>query len=186
MNRIVITGTGRCGTTFLIQLLTNLGYNTGYTPDEAQGELNKNPDLRGGIEHGLGSDRFSNSMIVKNPEFLKVDKFKKVGDVRHVIIPIRNLQATAESRGNQSGAYGGYCFGANSVETQKTANAKLFYHFIEYLTSEEIPFTIMNFPRIINDQIYCFNSLRPIFADLNFNGFSQKFLDLANPGWIRY
>ena len=29
-NKILITGTGRCGTTFLIKLFTFLGFDTGY------------------------------------------------------------------------------------------------------------------------------------------------------------
>ena len=29
MEKILITGTGRCGTTFLIKLFSFLGYNTG-------------------------------------------------------------------------------------------------------------------------------------------------------------
>lgn len=32
--RILITGTGRAGTSFLIELFTNLGFETGFKPEE--------------------------------------------------------------------------------------------------------------------------------------------------------
>ena len=32
VHKLVITGTGRAGTTFLVQLLTELGLDTGYAP----------------------------------------------------------------------------------------------------------------------------------------------------------
>ncbi len=31
IHKVIITGTGRAGTTFLVQLLTELGLDTGYT-----------------------------------------------------------------------------------------------------------------------------------------------------------
>jgi hypothetical protein len=33
MNKILITGTGRCGTTFLIKLFSFLNFNTGFNKD---------------------------------------------------------------------------------------------------------------------------------------------------------
>ena len=67
MNKKLITGTGRCGTTLLIHLLTKLGYNTGYTVKECEKEFNHIDGLRGGIEHGLNTTVIQKAEWIKNP-----------------------------------------------------------------------------------------------------------------------
>ena len=52
-NHFVITGTGRTGTTFLIELLTNLGLETGFRPAELSSKKSKN--ARAGFEHDMRS-----------------------------------------------------------------------------------------------------------------------------------
>ena len=48
-SHIIITGTGRTGTTFLVQLLTNLGLETGFTRQNMA--LFEN--ARAGLEHDV-------------------------------------------------------------------------------------------------------------------------------------
>ena len=68
MGKIVITGTGRCGTSFLMHLFTALGFNTGYDLDECEQHI-KRSGCNGGIEHSIGTERFEKADIVKNPEW---------------------------------------------------------------------------------------------------------------------
>lgn len=187
MSKIVITGTGRCGTTFLIQLLTNCGFNTGFTPEECISELNKHPEVRGGIEHLVDTERFNRSYIVKNPDFIKVENISKI-DCHHVIIPIRDLEATAKSRELQGkDGYRGFSFGANSVEEQKAINSNLMYQLLVYLSKENIPITFINFDNMIKDSRYLYSLLQPIL------GFSKSLFTiheehkkLANHKFIRF
>ena len=64
---ILITGTGRAGTTFLVELLTNLGLETGF--DSSTIATKKNKIARAGLEH-----TFKNSncpYVVKDPNFFE-------------------------------------------------------------------------------------------------------------------
>ena len=92
---VVITGTGRAGTTFLVQLLTNLGLETGYTSDN----LLLDEFSRGGLEHDIR--REDAPYIVKSPRFCDYAEEVLSRDdilIDHVFIPVRELQAAAESR----------------------------------------------------------------------------------------
>ena len=170
-------------------MLTNLGYNTGWGKEEAANEVKKIDGLNAGVEHAIGSERYNKSQIVKNPLFLELDTFRRI-DCEHVLIPIRELNATAKSREERSnghGGFGGYCFGARNFEEQKTANAKKLYQFIEYLTRKDIPFTLLNFPRMIHEPMYLHSELTyALFPDLSYDEFFKEHLKLANPGLIRF
>ncbi len=92
---VVITGTGRAGTTFLVQLLTNLGLETGYTPDN----MLLDEFSRAGLEHDIR--REDAPYIVKSPRFCDYAEEVLSRDdilIDHVFIPVRELQAAAESR----------------------------------------------------------------------------------------
>jgi len=63
MEKIFITGTGRCGTTFLIKLFTFLGFDTGFNKDNYKRYIM--PNCNAGMER-IFTDRFE---VVKNPTF---------------------------------------------------------------------------------------------------------------------
>ena len=95
MEKILITGTGRCGTTFLIKLFSFLGFNTGYN------KKNYNDYIYPNCNSGMERKYNENYYILKNPTFINDietilnDKSIKV---KMVIIPIRNLKNSAMSR----------------------------------------------------------------------------------------
>jgi len=51
LHKVIISGTGRAGTTFLVRLLTELGLETGYGPGELDRHIDGNS--HGGLEHKL-------------------------------------------------------------------------------------------------------------------------------------
>jgi len=53
--KVIISGTGRAGTTFLVQLLTELGLETGYTPGDEHRHIDEHS--QGGLEHNLPGRR---------------------------------------------------------------------------------------------------------------------------------
>ena len=92
---VVISGTGRIGTTFLIQLLTNLGLETGFTPQN----MTVSENSRAGLEYDIRNENAP--YIVKNPWFCDyAEEVLKQDDIfiEHVFIPMRELHAAAESR----------------------------------------------------------------------------------------
>ncbi len=90
--KIVITGTGRAGTTLLVAMLTDLGMDTGYRPGI---EAKRSGGLEGDIE------RPDAPRVVKAPTLsLGLREVLDRGNVRveHVIIPVRDLDIAAASR----------------------------------------------------------------------------------------
>lgn len=153
--KIMITGTGRCGTTYLMQLLSVLGLPTGFTRDTIKDNMygNSNGGLEGDLIEG-GPE------IVKNPQFWRyMPHYAKKFRVLHVYIPMRDLDSTARSRADRGHDAGGFCEGVSTLEEQIAYNARSFYTLVYELTKYEIQFTVMSFPRIVLDAEYCWKSL---------------------------
>src|SRR5436190_7771962 len=92
---VIISGTGRAGTSFLVQLLTNLGLDTGYK------EANKgwHEHARAGLEWDVRKE--TAPYIVKSPYFCEyaAEVFQRPDIiVEHLFIPMRDLYEAAESR----------------------------------------------------------------------------------------
>jgi hypothetical protein len=96
-HHVVITGTGRAGTTFLVELLTCLGLDTGFSADSVGQKKDRHG--RAGLEHDI---RESNCpFLVKSPWFCDYAEEVICRDdilIEHIFIPIRDLNAAAESR----------------------------------------------------------------------------------------
>jgi len=95
MEKILITGTGRCGTTFLIKLFSFLDFNTGYTKENYKLSIYSN------CNSGMERKYNDNYYILKNPSFMSdIEQILKDTSViiKSVVIPIRNLKDSAKSR----------------------------------------------------------------------------------------
>jgi hypothetical protein len=94
-HHVIITGTGRAGTTLLVQLLTELGMDTGFHSSHEGIYENCNA----GMETDLRQDNAS--YIVKSPWICDyLEDLLRIGMVHidHAIIPMRDLFSAAESR----------------------------------------------------------------------------------------
>ena len=108
--KIVITGTGRAGTTFLIRLFTLLGLPTGFRPEHVSRIAGANAGMELKIEAA--------PLIIKNPEIIRylslyVNKYSL-----YVIIPVRDMSAAAKSRVRNGRGVGGL-WNANTEERVK-------------------------------------------------------------------
>lgn len=172
MKKTIITGTGRAGTSFLVHLLSALGMDTGYTEEECFEICNN--ECQAGAEWTIEKPY----KILKNPEFMvKIEEIILNNDIKHVIIPIRNLEKSAKSRVNNAenhGGFGGYAYDSHNQEEQEANNARLFYEMIEVLTEYEIPYTTIAFPRMVKDSLYLHNKLREIFYNECDNMFNNS------------
>ena len=120
--KIVITGTGRSGTTLLVQILTDLGFDTGFSSEAPIDEA-----THAGLETRLDSPNAPR--IVKNPNLSRrLDEILTAGTatVEHVIIPMRDLDVAAASRvratryGSNLHVVGGL-FGTTNAARQREA-----------------------------------------------------------------
>lgn len=94
-HHVIISGTGRTGTSFLVQLLTDLGLETGYHP----GQTELPPAERAGLERDI---RLSHApYIVKNPalcEYIDEVLSNPLIKINHAIVPVREFTSAAVSR----------------------------------------------------------------------------------------
>jgi len=198
---VIISGTGRAGTTFLVQLLTHLGLDTGFKPEELAGHIDKR--AQAGLEHDIRNPDCP--YIVKNPNLMEyIEEILDRGDiiVEHVFIPMRDLHAAAQSRRqvqNKAKAEwplhkrisralrrahkqvnGGLTFTKNQKD-QETVLLNQFYKLLLCLSDKPIPVTVLHFPRIVNDCGFLFEKLKPILAEVKYSLFEKAFHNTACP-----
>ena len=178
MGKIVITGTGRCGTSFLMHLFTALGFNTGYDLDECEQHIAQS-GCYGGIEHSIGTERFEKADIVKNPEWFYKPELFEVIDIDYIIVPIRSAIDVAKSRELVgSDKYGGFWQGATDLDSQVRIDEKAFYEFMEYTIKRQLEVIFLPFPRIIKDLHYIWFK---IITEKMINYIDyDRYMDIAN------
>lgn len=203
-SHIVISGTGRAGTTFLVELLSHLGLDTGFAPGRiAQA---KNAIARAGLEHDIRQPDCPR--VVKNPWFC--DYAQEVFErhdlrVEHLFIPMRDIDAVAQSRRHvhdghlatlsgwqrlrallNPGRLAGGLVRTRSVApgVQERLLEQQFYRLVMAATTANVPTTFLRFPRMVMDPIYLYDKLRPILDGLPFAAFEQVFARVANPALV--
>ena len=198
---VIISGTGRAGTTFLVQLLTHLGLDTGFTPELLASHIDTR--AQAGLEHDIRNSDCP--YIVKNPNLMEyIEEVLERGDIiiKHVFIPMRAVHAAAQSRRhvqNKAKAEwpvhkrisrairrthkqvnGGLIFTKNQNE-QETVLLRKFYKLLLCLSNYTIPITVLQFPRIVTDCRFLYEKLKPILAEVEFGRFERAFHNSACP-----
>lgn len=191
-SHIVITGTGRAGTTFLVQLLTNLGLDTGFTRQNMA--LFEN--ARAGLEHNL---RDKNApYIVKDPWFCDyAEDVLKRDDIQieHVFVPMRDLHAAAESRryvvksipsktSLRPSQIPGGLWHTDNEDEQESILLQQIYKLALALSSTSIPVTLLHYPKIIKDRSYLYEKLKPILGEIDISQFSSVFEETIRTDWV--
>jgi hypothetical protein len=205
-HHVVITGTGRCGTTFLVELLTYLGLDTGFTPQELA--RYKLKGARAGLEKSLIREKCP--YIVKKPSFCDhaplVFANEKLS-IDHVFIPIRNLHAAAESRRlitRQKIAalpfiqrliyrlkprqLSGGLWGTSSLKqgVQENVLKTKIYNLLLTLSEHRTPYTLIRFPRLINDGPYLYEKLKPVLNNIPYEKFEAAFHTVRHPELVHH
>jgi hypothetical protein len=171
MKKILITGTGRCGTTFLIKLFTYLGFDTGFTKQNFSKFINKN------CNSGMEKDYKVNHQVIKSPFFIEmIDKIYQEIEIEYIIIPIRNYHDSAKSRVRYKDRQGGL-WNAKNEEEQVKFFYKLISNYIFQMTQFNLPTLFINFEKMISDKQYLFNTLQPVLTprNLSFEDFSISY-----------
>lgn len=195
----MITGTGRARTTFLVELFTHLGLETGFGTDDIAS--NKFKIVRAGLEHDLRNNGCP--YIVKSPHFCDYSNDVLRQDdivIEHVFIPIKDLQAAAESRRYVSkagvkelslaqriklmirpGGVAGGLWHTNKPEEQEEILLKQVYKLVLALSDTNIPVTLMHYPRITQDNQYLFSKLKPVLPNIELELLCDTFNNVVRP-----
>ena len=197
---VVITGTGRAGTTFLVQLLTNLGLDTGH--DKASVNALIHPHAKAGLERNILQDNIP--YIVKDPWFCDiVDGVLARPDIEvcHVYIPMRNLYAAAESRRRVTREtlaalsaderkitpphlVPGGLWHTDKPEQQESILLMQLYKLLLSLSKTDIPVTLLHYPRITSDAPYLYAKLKSILGTIELAIFARVYAKTVRPDWV--
>ena len=183
--KVLITGTGRAGTTLLVQVLTELGLDTGFAKNAAI-------DLRASAGLELPVDDPNGPRIVKSP--LAIRRLGPLLDsqslqIEHVILPIRDLEVAAASRirlaryGADLKTWGGL-MGTVRATRQREALALLEYELLYTIARYDLPHTLLHFPRFTHDWEYAHRKLSFLDPSLPVNRWRDALATCVRPELI--
>jgi|GEM_PF-2880107 len=174
----IITGTGRAGTSFLVEFLDACGLDAG--------DLTTSYYFAGanaGYEHRPNESDLP--YVVKNPHLHEHldDPSLAAMRVDAVIIPVRDLRAAASSRILQERASAGWSIDRSShyetvssgtpggayislsIEDQERLLAVGQARIIQWAVSNDHPLYLLDFPRIVDEAEYCVDRLWPLLQN---------------------
>lgn len=193
-HHVIISGTGRAGTTFLVQLLTELGLDTGFP--HAQAQLYRNANA--GMEHDIRNPHNA-PYIVKSPGLCDYLDEALQGDdmiIDHAIIPMRDLYSAAQSRREvdskadpsldvvPGGLWPRMEKGLYASVNQEWILAGKLYSLMYTLAKHDIPVMLLLFPRIVNDPEYLYQKLSFLLENISYNTFLEAFQAIRKPDLI--
>ncbi|MEQ9409320.1 MAG: hypothetical protein RIK87_16410 [Fuerstiella sp.] len=200
-NHVIVTGTGRAGTSFLVELLTRLGQDTGFSANDLVSKKCRN--ARAGLEHDVRSSRCP--YIVKSPQFCDhAEEVIRRDDIviDHMFIPIRDLGAAAESRRHvertastdlplvrrliyRLGIWpppGGLWRTHSTVPgEQESVLSVQIYNLVLALADTSVPVTFLRYPRLVTDGPYLFSKLNPVLQNVSSETFASVFGGTSRP-----
>jgi len=168
---VVIAGTGRAGTSFLVRFLSECGVPAGDLD-----QLQYFDDARAGLEQHLSND--TEAYLVKDPWFHEYMESLDLAaiDLEAVIIPVRDPRLSALSRVRQERAHsfkhddlqanrstygfvpGGVLYSL-SVDDQERVLAVGQARLLAWCLERSIPTCLLHFPRLVNDCEYTVDTL---------------------------
>ena len=203
-NHVVVTGTGRAGTTFLIELLTHLGLDTGFAPDAIAD--NKYELANAGLEFKIGAELCP--YIAKDPSFCDYAEDVFARDdllIEHIFIPIRNIESVAASRRHNEKEHikkmsfreklyfftKPYLIPGGLVSThscrkgvqEKILIQKLFTLLLQ-VSQYHIPITFIQFPYMMSHPEYLYQKLSPIISHISLADFKAIYNKIAQSSLI--
>ena len=184
LKQILITGTGRCGTTFLTLLFTFLDYDTGFTRDNYNTQCKQynckfDPVSRGGLETVWLNCHY----IVKNPYFMSKSQmlleFNRA-NIKQIIIPVRDYTLSAKSREKYGNKWGGL-WDAKNAEEQVQFYHKIMAEFILLATKYEMNTLFLDFDKMVSDKTYLFQKIKHILDEKNisFDTFAKVYDEVS-------
>lgn len=200
----VITGTGRAGTTFLVELLTLLGLDTGFNPRELAAR--KSALAQAGLE--LDVRRSGTPYIVKSPAFC--DHAEQVYArpdivIDHVFVPMRSLHEAAASRRRVMALHldgmpwlrrfkvwlkrkelAGGLVGTRRADEQEQVLQRSLYRLLLATAAQPTGLTLLQFPRLVHDSAYLFDKLQPVLQGVSFERFERAHRQLAQPALVHH
>jgi len=171
---ILISGTGRAGTTLLVKYFAALGFDVGFSEDEIK-------HTSGGLEHFSDAEA-PLPYVIKSPHYTetvgaRLDRSTLT--IKYCIVPVRRIFDAAESRRrvHRQGGGPGTIWLTDDPKKQETVLALQFYKLIEALVRHNIPTYFLYFPGFAESSDALYRGLKPVLDD---HGVSQEQSDFAH------
>src|SRR5215213_2684920 len=173
-HHVIISGTGRAGTTFLVQLLTELGLETGFPKGQVI-----DTKSRAGMELDI---RDANApYVIKSPwlcDYLDDVLQGREIMIDHAFIPMRDLYSAAQSRRHVSGAASsnptnvpGGLWHTTKPEEQESVLTGQLYQLMYALAKHDVPVSLLLFPRLVSDPDYLYKKTKFLLGSLGYDAF---------------
>jgi len=173
VHKVLIAGTGRTGTSFLMAVLHDVGINIGFSDEEVLHTATRKS--KAGLELEIGFIYDYIEMTNETPYIVKCPRYshmiKSISEkciIDHVYIPIREMEDVVKSRVSKKRNSGGL-WGARDGNSQRVFLYKILGCLIHDLILLDIPYTFVKFDKMISDPKYCYNKFNFIL-----NGISKK------------
>lgn len=164
-NNVIVSGTGRCGTTFIMLIFTFLGLDTGFT--EKNYYSNIDTDANSGLEKDLNF-----AYIVKSPAYLQcIGEVILETTIDWMIIPIREYEDSALSRYKLGSGVRGGLWEANNAVEQVQMYWRIMAKYLRKMVKHHIPTIFLDFDKMITSQRYTYTKLKPVLVDITFDEF---------------
>ena len=179
---LLIAGTGRAGTTALVQLLGACGLATG------SDNLRYFTTSRAGLEHKLIAD--DAPYVVKQP-FLSEDLGRFIaegfdpGRIDAIVVPMRDLRHAAASRIQVFREHGLRTPGGLWRSRRPSAQLRILgeseHQLLMTAADHNIRVVLLNFPRFVNDAGYSWECLAPVLPGVDEATFIERHTSLMRP-----
>lgn len=196
---LLVSGSGRAGTSFLINWLHACGLDTGVRDGVWF------PDARAGHEHAVG-EAPGQPYVLKDPslhEYLEVALATGALTIDGLIIPIRNLEDAAASRivqeraaiaadtpqragwSSAASAPGGVLFSLD-VGDQRDVLARGLARLLDIASRHAIPVAMPHFPELVEDFDHLWAAVGPMVeGQVDVQTARRAFMETADPGLVR-
>jgi hypothetical protein len=205
---LLIAGTGRAGTSFLVRFLAATGLDTRLAHAD---DIDWDDAAQAGLEDLPASAlRPDLPYVMKQPwAYEMIDEILADPgiELQAAVIPVRNLADAASSRvvvqlraiheeapwmaglrhtwRNWGSTHGGVVFSLDPVD-QSRLLAVGFHHLIERLVQADVPIILLSFPRLAEDAEYLYGRLRSVLPrDVTFEMASAAHQRVADARKIR-
>lgn len=183
-NHLMIAGTGRAGTTFLVQYLAACGLDTHLARHPAASTYNE--DANAGLED-LPFDNPELPYVIKSP-WLHAYATRLLADpsiaLDAVIFPMRSIVEASTSRvvNELRARYatqglpddcrlweswgttpGGIVYSLNPIDEARLL-ALGFHELMHTLVKHDVPLVMLDFPRLVEDPAYLYDKLQPVLG----------------------
>lgn len=196
-DKVIITGSGKCGTTFLMELLSTLGLGTGYAPGWQAIKEQKETryiDLEWPVRGKYARKRMP--YIIKGP-MLCDDLLERAErwdwNIEHVYVLLRNWEDVAQNdyerylrmiaidpsrRWDMSKQ--------KHMKWAKCEAASKIGNLMVQVVSKELPYTFMMFPRIVTDPTYLYGKLEFVLKGMSYDAFLEGFNAVADVSKVHW